>query len=130
MTTKDVFRIAALSAAFLLAAGCKTLAGGQNCSKPQAYENAEERPPLQVPPGLQGLDTRRAVNIPALNEPVVPRQPGDPCVDDPPRYSNADLAAPTNITLPAPQTARERRQQRREQRQQEKQKKAEEKKGQ
>jgi hypothetical protein len=73
----------------LLLGGCKRLFGIGDCSKPQAYATAEEKPALRVPVGLDGLDTRAALRIPQLLEPEVPRGPKDPCLDQPP-----DVAAP------------------------------------
>lgn len=104
MTIDNGFRIAALCAVVALTGGCRAISG-QNCHKPQAYEDAREMAPLAIPPGMQGLDTRRAVKVPPLNEPQAPRGEDDPCVDEPPRYSNADLKAPTRI-VPAPPPGR------------------------
>lgn len=100
MTIDNRFRIAALCAVLTFAGGCRTLTG-KTCNEPQAYSGSREVAPVKIPTGLKGLDTRRAVRIPDLNEPEVPRGPDDPCLDEPPRYSNADLKAPTRI-VPAP----------------------------
>jgi uncharacterized lipoprotein len=101
MAIDNRFRIAALSAVILFASGCKVLAG-KACNEPKAYDQSVELDPLAVPPGLKGLDTRRAVRVPELKEPVAPRGPDDGCLEEPPKYSNADLKAPTNIRLPPP----------------------------
>jgi uncharacterized lipoprotein len=100
MAVDKGFRVAALCAVLTLAGGCRALST-TSCNTPQGYAEAHEVAPLKVPAGLQGLDTRRAVKIPALNEPAAPRGPDDPCVEAPPRYSNADLKAPTRM-IPAP----------------------------
>ncbi len=64
----------------LLLGGCKSL----SCSNPDAYTKAQEVPPLKMPVGLDGPDTSKALGIPALNEPEAPRDPGGPCLEDPP----------------------------------------------
>ena len=86
MTKTRVVLMAALAGSMVLAGGCKRLVGG-NCNKPQAYAAAEQLPPLRIPAGLDGLDTRAAMKIPELNEPEAPRGPKDPCLDAPPPAS-------------------------------------------
>jgi hypothetical protein len=76
----------------LLLGGCKRLFG-LDCSKPAAYASAEEAVPLRVPVGLDGLDTRAAMRIPALQEPEAPRGPNDPCLDQPPSVTAPDSPA-------------------------------------
>jgi hypothetical protein len=93
-------RIAALCAVIMFASGCKALSG-KACNEPKAYTQTVELDPLAVPAGMKGLDTRRAVRVPDLKEPVAPRGPDDGCLEEPPKYSNADLKAPTHI-VPAP----------------------------
>ena len=72
-----------LAGSLVLLPGCKRLLGG-NCHKPQAYAAAQEVPPLRVPAGLDGPDTRAALKIPALEEPEAPRTAKDPCLEEPP----------------------------------------------
>jgi hypothetical protein len=108
MIIENRFRIAALCAVLAFSGGCKTLSG-KTCTDPHAYDASREMAPMKIPPGLKGLDTRRAVHIPDLNEPEVPRGPDDACIDEPPRYSNADLKAPTRI-VPAPPPKKEKKQ--------------------
>jgi uncharacterized lipoprotein len=74
--------LVALAAALLLS-GCKHLGGG-GCSKPEGYAGAEDLPPLRIPGGLDGPDTRGALRIPELNEPEAPRDPKGGCLEDPP----------------------------------------------
>ncbi len=69
-------------ASSLLLGGCKHLGGG--CNKPEGYAGAEELPPLRIPAGLDGPDTRSALRIPELNEPEAPRDPKGGCLEDPP----------------------------------------------
>ena len=83
-----------LIAATMVLGGCRALTGS-NCHKPQAYEQAQDLPALEIPPGLDAPDTRGALRIPALNEPEAPRGPDDPCLEEPPPYSNAPLTAPS-----------------------------------
>ncbi len=86
--------------ALLLASGCRTLTGG-SCHKEQPYETADSRPPLRVPPGLDGPDTSGALAIPELNEPEAPLDPDGPCLDAPPALT-APPPPPSDITLPQP----------------------------
>jgi hypothetical protein len=83
MTNTRVFMVAVVAGGMLLAGGCKQLTGG-NCNKPQAYAAAEEIPPLRIPVGLDGPDTRAALKVPPLDEPEAPRGVNDPCLDAPP----------------------------------------------
>lgn len=76
--------IGVLGASLLALGGCKHLVG--DCHKPAAYAAAKEMPPLRIPVGLDGPDTREALKIPALNEPEVPRGAKDPCLEEPPAY--------------------------------------------
>jgi hypothetical protein len=73
--------------AALLTAGCHSLRG---CSDPAAYSGAPELPRLKIPVGLDGLDTAEALEIPALTQPVVPRDPADKsCLEEPPPMKEA-----------------------------------------
>jgi hypothetical protein len=85
--------IAALSLSLLALSGCKRLFGDADCSKPAAYADSRNLPPLRIPVGLDGPDTRAAMKIPELNEPEIPRKPGDACLDEPPAYSTSAPAA-------------------------------------
>lgn len=80
-----------LCASFAVLPGCKRLFGS-NCNKPQVYAQAQSQPPLRIPVGLDGLDTRAAMKIPELNEPEAPRGRDDACLEEPPALTTA--AAP------------------------------------
>jgi hypothetical protein len=67
---------------------------GASCTKPGLYVQAQTVPPLRVPAGLDAPDTRGALKVPDLNEPEVPRAAGSPCLDMPPKFSNARLEGP------------------------------------
>lgn len=82
--------ILALSLSLLLG-GCKHFAGG-GCNKPEGYAGAEDLPPLRIPAGLDGPDTRGALRIPELNEPEAPRDRKGACLEDPPPITTS--AAP------------------------------------
>jgi uncharacterized lipoprotein len=71
-------------ACLALLGGCAWF-GDKSCHKPQVYEEAKAVPPLRIPAGLDGIDTRGALNIPELKEPEPP-PPADnaPCLDEPP----------------------------------------------
>jgi len=75
----------------LLLGGCKHFGGG-GCNKPEAYANAGNLPPLRIPAGLDGPDTRSALRIPDLNEPEAPRNSKGACLEEPPPITTS--AAP------------------------------------
>jgi uncharacterized lipoprotein len=83
---------AALCVSFAILPGCGRLFA-RSCSKPQVYAEAQSLPPLRIPVGLDGPDTRAALKIPDLNEPEAPRGPKDPCLEEPPAFATA--SAPT-----------------------------------
>lgn len=83
---------AVLCASFTILPGCKRLFAA-SCTKPQAYAQAESLPPLRIPVGLDGLDTRAALKIPELNEPEAPRAAGAPCLEEPPAFATASAPA-------------------------------------
>lgn len=60
--------------------------GIENCREPQAYESAEEIPPLQVPAGLDAPSAKGALKIPALESPERKREASEPCLAHPPTY--------------------------------------------
>jgi hypothetical protein len=91
MIRPKIVLIVTLCAGFAVLPGCKRLFAS-NCSKPQAYADAQSLPPLRIPVGLDGPDTRAALKIPDLNEPEAPRGPKDPCLVDPPAFTTS--AAP------------------------------------
>lgn len=96
MRARSILRslpLTALCGGLLLLGGCKGLVG--NCHKPQAYSSAQSLPPLHIPVGLDGPDTRAAVRIPELNEPAAPRGKNDPCLEEPPRFDTASSTRPT-----------------------------------
>jgi len=83
---------AALCASFAVLPGCKRLFAS-SCNKPQVYAQAQSLPPLRIPVGLDGPDTRAAMKIPDLNEPEAPRGPKDPCLQEPPAFTTASTPA-------------------------------------
>ena len=88
------------AAALLLAGGCRSL----SCVNPETYSNAQEVPRLKMPVGLDGPDTKQALEIPALNEPEAPRDPEGGCLEDPPMLDTSSLpAGGTQFDLPGPQ---------------------------
>lgn len=92
--------IGLILAALVLLPGCRLL-NRTSCNKPQAYQKAEDNPALKIPLGLDAPDTRTALHIPPLTEPVAPRGPDDPCLDAPPSYVTAP-ARPAAPPVPAP----------------------------
>jgi uncharacterized lipoprotein len=93
MNHRSTLILAALSLSLLLG-GCKHLTGG-GCNKPDGYAGAEDLPPLRIPTGLDGPDTRGALRIPELSEPEAPRDPKGPCLEDPPPIAKP-AAAPAS----------------------------------
>ena len=91
MTHRRLLTMAALSGVLLLG-GCHRIVGG-NCNKPQIYATAGDLPPLRIPAGLDGPDTRSALRVPELNEPEAPRSPKDPCLDEPPPIATSPAPA-------------------------------------
>ena len=81
-------------ACLVLLGGCGSLFGGKSCHKPQVYEEAESLPPLQIPVGLDPMDTRGALKIPDLKEPEAPRPKDGPCLEEPPQLVTPPAAPP------------------------------------
>jgi len=82
--------LALSSAVLLMLSGCKVIhhiTHDDACNKPQAYQRASSIAPLNIPQGLDGPDTSRALDVPPLNEPA-PRAltPKDPCMYAPPSF--------------------------------------------
>jgi uncharacterized lipoprotein len=64
----------------------------ESCDETPAYAGARELPPLAVPEGVDGPDTRNALRIPAVTTPERPRD--GRCIDAPPSYQANRTAAP------------------------------------
>jgi hypothetical protein len=101
---------------FSTIAGCNPFRRGDkvaSCNRPQLYGAAESVPPLRIPAGLDAPNTRGAMVIPGLTEPEAPRRPSDPCLDEPPKFSNTarleplprDRKGKTEPPKPAPAVA-------------------------
>lgn len=86
MTTR--IRLLTLALVVLPLAGCGT-AFATKCAKPADYAAVVDNPPLKVPEGQSGPDTRRALAIPTLNEPERDRPADQPCLDTPPAFTPA-----------------------------------------
>jgi len=86
-----IHRIVLVIAAAILCNGCARLLHGfaPDCHKPQEYQRAVQKAPLQVPAGLDTPNTTGALVIPTVD--VAPPPPGrrDKCMDVPPRYRPA-----------------------------------------
>jgi uncharacterized lipoprotein len=93
---RQVAQIAGLASLALL--GSCSWFSSKSCHKAQVYEEAKSVPPLRIPVGLDGIDTRGALKIPDLKEPEAPPPAEDaPCLDEPPA-----LVAPTTAPARAP----------------------------
>ena len=86
-----IHRVMLVVAVATLSNGCARLLHGfaPDCHKPQEYQRAVQKPPLQVPAGLDTPNTTGALVIPTIG--VTPPPPGkhDQCMDVPPRYKPA-----------------------------------------
>ena len=82
----------------LAAGGCASLHHGKtksekpHCPEPPLTGDVKNMPPLRVPPGLDAPDTRNAVKIPPLPEPLVARAPTEPCLSAPPSFRKELMA--------------------------------------
>ncbi len=91
----SISRVLILTGLVLLLTACKFLpTRGPSCNRPGGYESAQNMPSLKVPAGLDAPDTKASLPIPQITEPEKPRQSGDPCLDEPPRYSPPKGAKP------------------------------------
>lgn len=68
----------------LLLTGCRTLAN--SCLPPPDAENSVEGTPLRTPVGLDAADTREALKVPPLEDPVVAPSTGR-CLEFPPQLA-------------------------------------------
>lgn len=103
MKTATWLRIVLLAVAPAVLLGACRSGRPVSCAKPGIYTEAQSVPPLRIPSGLEGPDTRGALRIPELNEPEVPLPRTAPCIDSPPKYSNNARLEPTT---PAKKTGR------------------------
>ncbi|MDJ0917450.1 MAG: hypothetical protein QNJ05_06760 [Woeseiaceae bacterium] len=82
--------------ATLFASGC----GGTidlSCDEPMLYQQAVESPRVVAPDDLTQLDEMAEMPIPEA-APAPPREPGQPCLDIPPRYlQEGDVVRPSTI---------------------------------
>jgi len=93
MTPDRRIVLPALFACLALLGGCKALTG-RTCNNPQGYEDAHSVAPLKIPVGLDAPNTRNAMRIPDLNEPVAPRGPDAPWLGEPPPEANVPRTPP------------------------------------
>ena len=81
----------ACALALLASVGCASLhhrktAGQPKCHEPPVSATVRNMPPLRVPPGLDAPDTRNAIKIPPLPEPLVAGAPSVTCLSEPPSF--------------------------------------------
>jgi uncharacterized lipoprotein len=95
---RTVLAIGLLAAVVSVTSGCNPFRRSHAdavCKGPEGYANAQEMPPLQIPPGLESPDTRGALRIPSLNTPEPPpRRESEGCLDTPPKYTIAKPKEP------------------------------------
>ena len=56
-----------------------------SCDEPALYQQAQQSERVVAPEGFDQLDLSREMPVPSA-APAKPRQPGEPCLDIPPRY--------------------------------------------
>ena len=56
-----------------------------SCDKPALYQQAQQSERVVAPEGFDQLDLSREMPVPSA-APAKPREPGQPCLDIPPRY--------------------------------------------
>ncbi len=98
MKFESTGRVAAL-ALLLALTGCHPFRAlsriGGTCHDSKPYMVAKSVAPLQIPTGLDPVDTSTSLRIPKLNEPELPPRKGtDPCLDEPPAYSTPKPPVP------------------------------------
>jgi uncharacterized lipoprotein len=87
---KGLRNVVMLGMVGLALCGCRSLHRfTQSCNKDtDGYLQASNVSPIKVPAGVDPPETRSALQIPVLNEPVPPKLgPKDPCLDAPPKYT-------------------------------------------
>ncbi len=82
--------------AMLFATGCGTTID-LSCDEPRLYQQAVQAPRVVAPDDLTQLDELAEMPIPSA-APAPPREPGQPCLDIPPRYlQEGDVVKPSTI---------------------------------
>lgn len=85
------FRVSALIGAALIAGAC----GSSNvCEEPKHYERSQPGKRIEVPQGLDSLNSAREMTIPEPS-PRDPRPEGARCLELPPSYGGEDEPEPT-----------------------------------
>ncbi len=85
------FRSGALLGAALFVGACG--AGSNVCEKPKHYQTSQPGKRIEVPEGLDSLNSAREMAIPEPS-PRDPRPEGAPCLELPPSYSGGDEPPP------------------------------------
>ena len=98
-----------LSAVMLLS-GCSMFHRGRGqpgCHERPFTGNAQNSPPLKVPPGLTAPNRTAEIAIPQLDTPRQARASNAACLDQPPKYVSEPLQPPVRepVQPPAPASA-------------------------
>ena len=85
---------AKIGAPLLAALVLSACGGGANvCEKPKVYQSSEPGKRIEVPEGLDGLNSTRELTIPEAS-PRDPRPAGAPCLELPPSYGSDSDTSP------------------------------------
>jgi uncharacterized lipoprotein len=84
-------RILLLSFTLLVLSSCGMFKSKkQKCHKPQEYQKADIGPRVQIPTDLKPLDANLRLDVPDGERMTEPMPKGEPCLTDPPRYTDRD----------------------------------------
>ncbi|HEX4023666.1 MAG TPA: hypothetical protein VHX52_03020 [Steroidobacteraceae bacterium] len=93
-----------LSVAVLLS-GCSVFHRHRNdvgCHEHPFSGDAQNLPPLKVPPGLTAPDRTGQIKMPPLDVPEPPHAADTPCLDQPPKYVSEPLRPPVRAPAQPP----------------------------
>jgi len=93
-----------LSVAILLS-GCSIFHRGRaepGCHERPFTGNAQNQPPLKVPPGVTAPNRTAEIKVPQLDTPAPPRASNAACLDQPPKYVSEPLQPPVRRPVPPP----------------------------
>ena len=76
----------------VLLGGCGAIKSDlEKCHKPQEYQRAELGPRVRIPDGLEPLDPDNRLQVPFGETRKVPTSPDQPCLVEPPDYTDRSV---------------------------------------